>query len=87
VVVDCSRSTIQGGNKLQASSKTEPREPKTETQTKPECLRKEGAYKNISQALGWLRATVSSLLKPGPNKTAIRADGNLANGHFEEVGS
>ena len=31
-------------------------------QTKPECHRKKGTYKNISKARGWLRATVSSLL-------------------------
>lgn len=54
--------------------------------TKPECFRKDGTYKNMSKALGWLRATVSSLLKRGSNSSAIR-DGDVANGSFKEVGS
>ena len=42
-------------------------------QTKPECYRKEGAYRNMSKALGWLGTAPAFLLKRGSSKYSIPA--------------
>jgi hypothetical protein len=50
------------GNKLQAGPKPDHRKPQTEKQTKPECVRKEGASKIISKSLDRLRTAFSFLV-------------------------